>query len=110
MLGWILAGGGAAAVGAGVVFWVLRGNQINTLNGECGPNGQACPKSAQSDIDSGKLDNALGVSLFIAGGAAALAGAGLLVFGGHGAQSTAVRVTPVFTGRSAGLGVTGVTW
>lgn len=109
-LGWVLVGTGAAALVGGTVFWVLRSNEVNTLNGECGPTQQTCPKGAQSDIDSGKLDDTLGVTLFIAGGAAVLAGAGLLVFGGHSSPAMAVHVTPFVTGRSAGIGVTGATW
>ena len=113
-LGWVLVGGGAALAVGGAVFWVLRGNEVSTLNGECGPSGQSCPPGAQSDIDKGKLDNTLGVSLFIAGGVAAAAGAGLLLFGGSHAQATTgvrgVRVTPLLTGHGGGLGVQGTMW
>ncbi len=110
-LGWVLVGGGAAALVGGTVFWVLRSNTVNTLNGECGPGGQYCPASAKSDVDSGKLDDALAVTLWAVGGAAAVAGAGVLLFGRHAAPAeTGVHVAPFVTGRSAGIGLTGVTW
>ena len=109
-LGWIVGGTGLALVAGGVVFWVLRGNEVSTLSGECGPTQKACPPSATSDISNGKTYDAVGLTLIIAGGAAVLGGAGLLLFGGHASTSTAVQVTPFVTGHSAGLGVTGVTW
>ena len=109
-LGWIVGGTGVALVAGGAVFWVLRGNEVSTLSGECGPTQHACPASASSDISSGKTYDAVGLSLFIAGGAAVLGGAGLLLLGGHSSTSTAMQVTPFVTGHSAGLGVTGVTW
>jgi hypothetical protein len=110
LLGWVVAGSGVALVGGGVVFWLLRGNEVSTLSGECGPTQHTCPQSASSDISTGKTYDAVGMTLFIAGGAAVLGGAGLLLFGGHSSTSTAVQVTPFVTGHSAGLGVTGVTW
>ncbi len=109
-LGWIVGGTGVALLGGGVVFWLLRGNEVSTLSGECGTTQHACPQSASGDISNGKTYDAVGITLFIAGGAAVLGGAGLLVFGGHSSTSTAVQVTPFVTGHSAGLGVTGVTW
>lgn len=110
-LGWIVGGTGVALLAGGVVFWVLRGNEVSTLSGECGPTQHTCPQSASSDISNGKTYDAVGMTLFIAGGAAVLGGAGLLLFGGHASTSTTgLQITPFVTGHSAGLGVTGVTW
>jgi hypothetical protein len=112
-LGWILAGGGAALLAGGAVFWVLRQNEINTLDNECGSDHQGCPASGHSNVDAGKLDDALGVTLFVAGGAAVLGGAGWLLFGPHGGGATPAaqwRVTPVVTAHGGGVGVQGVTW
>lgn len=112
-VGWILVGGGAALVAGGVVMWILRGNEVSTLDPECGANRQSCPSSAQSDISSGKLYDALGVTGFVAGGAAALAGIGLLVFGGSHADAAAagsVSVGPMFARGGGGLRVTGDLW
>jgi hypothetical protein len=110
-LGWVLVGSGAALAIGGAVFWVLRGNEISKLDGDCGAGGQSCPASDQGDINSGKLDNTLGVSLFIAGGVAAAAGAGLLLFGGsHAPATTGVRVLPVVTASGGGVGVQGALW
>jgi hypothetical protein len=110
LVGWLLVGGGAAALVGGTVFWVMRSNEINTLNGECGPSQQACPKGAQNDINSGKTDNTVADTLFIVGGAAALAGAGLLVFGGHGSSAPSTAIAPFVTPQSAGIGISGTTW
>ena len=106
---WALLGGGAALLAGGGVFWALRGNAIGTLDQHCGTTHQSCPNSDQGTYDSGKLDDALGLTLFAAGGAAALASAGLLVFGGHGGTS-AVSVTPIGVARGVGLGLEGALW
>ncbi len=92
------------------MLWVLRGNDISTLSNDC-KTPQTCPTSDQSVIDRGKLEDALGIGLFAAGGVAAVAGAGFLLFGGsHAAQTTGVRVTPLLTARGAGVGVSGGLW
>ncbi len=111
-IGWILVGGGAALVAGGVVMWILRGNEISTLNGACHPTPQDCPSSAQGDISNGKLYDALGVTGFVAGGAAALAGVGLLVFGGShdGSTTTGVTLGPMFAHGGGGVRLTGVVW
>lgn len=111
-IGWILVGGGAALVAGGAVMWILRGNEISTLNGECHPTAQDCPGSAQGDISNGKLYDALGVTGFVAGGAAALAGVGLLVFGGSHDPSTTggVTVGPMVARGGGGLRLTGALW
>jgi hypothetical protein len=94
VLGWSLVGGGVAAAAAGAVVWVLRGNEISTLDHACGSN-RMCPSSAQSDYDRGKLYDALGIALFATAGVALAAGGGVLLLGG-GKSSTAasVRVLP----------------
>jgi len=111
-IGWILVGSGAALVAGGVVMWILRGNEISTLNGACHPTPQDCPESAQGDISNGKLYDALGVTGFVAGGAAALAGVGLLVFGGAHGESTTGSVTlgPMVARGGGGLRFTGALW
>lgn len=110
-IGWILVGGGAVLVAGGVVMWILRGNEISTLNNECGADQQHCPGGAQSDISNGKLYDALGVTGFVAGGAAALAGVGLLVFGGSPAgTTTGVSVGPMLARGGGGVRLTGVVW
>lgn len=109
-LGWITGAGGLALVAGGVVFWVLRGQENDTLSGPCGPSQHQCPQSLQSDIDKGKLYNALADGLFIAGGAAVLAGAGLVLFGGgHDAPATA-RVTTLVVAGGGGVGLEGALW
>jgi hypothetical protein len=111
-IGWILVGGGAAFVAGGAVMWILRGNEISTLDPQCGASHQQCPSSAQSDIDKGKLYDVLGVTGFVAGGAAALAGVGLLVLGGSHAETTTSSLTvgPLLARGGGGLRFTGALW
>jgi hypothetical protein len=53
-LGWVLVGAGVVALGGGAAFWVLRGNEVTKLDGECGPDRRACPADASGDIANGK--------------------------------------------------------
>jgi hypothetical protein len=70
-----------------------------------------CPASDQSVIDRGKLDNVLAVTLFSVGGAAALTGAGILLFGGsHGSETTGARLVPLVMARGGGIQLRGIEW
>jgi hypothetical protein len=110
-LAWAALGGGAALVAGGVVFWVLRGQEVTTLTGECGATKQQCPGSAQGTINTGKLYDALGVSLLAAGGVVALIGGGLLVFGGGASSApTGLRAVPLLTAHGGGLGLQAALW
>jgi hypothetical protein len=93
VLGWSLVGGGVAAAAAGTVVWVLRGNEISTLDNTC--TNRVCPASVQPDYDRGKLYDVLGIALFATAGVALAAGGGVLLFGGGKNASTAsIRVLP----------------
>ena len=107
-LGWVALGGGVALLGGGVAMWVLRGNAIGTLNGECGSSHQQCPQSASGTINDGKLYDDLGVAMFVAGGAAVLAGGGLLVFGGSSRAPASALLAPTLSAHGGGLGLSGV--
>jgi hypothetical protein len=99
-----------ALLAAGGVFWALRTQENNTLANECGADLHSCPQGAQNDIDRGHLYDALGVTFFVAGGAAVLAGAGLVVFGGGHAAPVTARVTPLVLARGGGAGLQGTLW
>jgi hypothetical protein len=107
-LGWIVLGAGVVLVAGGAVSWVLRDQEVTTLDGLCKTR-QTCPSSAQGDISDGKLYDALAVTLFVAGGVGALAGGGLLTLG-PSSSSTAVQVSPVVTAHGGGLGLGGALW
>jgi hypothetical protein len=109
-LGWVALGGGAALLVAGGVFWGLRQHEVDTLSGQCHPGARDCPASSQSDIDRGHAYDALGVTGFVAGGAAVLAGAGLVLFGGGHAAPAAARVIPLVLARGGGVGLEGALW
>jgi hypothetical protein len=80
--GWVLLAAGAAAGAGGAVFWVLRGNEIATLDAGCRSRVN-CPTSLQSDADRGKVYDAVGIGLFATAGVAVAAGGGILLFGGR---------------------------
>jgi hypothetical protein len=107
-LGWITAGSGVALLAGGAVFWVLRGNVIGQLNTDCVPTHQTCPSSDAGRISDGKLFDALGVTGFVAGGAAVLSGLGLALFAPGGTSSpAAIRLSPMPIARGAGVGLEG---
>jgi hypothetical protein len=107
VLGWVLLGGGAALAAGGAVFWVLRGNEMGTLDSGC-PSRTNCPANLKSDDDKGKLYDALGITLFSAAGAAVLAGGGVLLFGGSkSAPAGSLQVAPVAGAGGGGLTVRG---
>jgi hypothetical protein len=89
------------------VFWVLRGNEISTLEQGC-PMRVRCAAGLQSDYDNGKTYGALGVALFSAGGAAVLAGGGVLLFGGgKSTPAASLQVAPSVGANGGGLTVRG---
>jgi hypothetical protein len=108
-LPWVLVGVGAAALIGGGVLWVVRSNDLSSLQAECGPSGNQCPASASGDISNGKTFDIVSVALFAVGGAAVLGGAGVLLFGGHSSASTGAtaRLLPVGQPGGAGLRLEG---
>jgi hypothetical protein len=111
LAGWILIGGGASLAIGGAIFWALRDGAVSTLTRDCGPTGHACPESDQSTINTGKVDDAVGVALLTAGAAATLAGAGFLLFSGsRKSETTAVRLGPLVTRQGGGLRLQGALW
>jgi len=109
-VGWIVGGGGVALLAGAGAFWALREKANSTLRNDC--PGLGCPASDAGTISDGKLFDTLSVALFVAGGAALLSGAGLVLFGGGHTTTTpasGVRVVPL-VGRAPGLGVSGELW
>jgi hypothetical protein len=110
LLAWSALGAGAALVAGGAVSWILRGNAIGTLNGECGASHQSCPASASGTISNGKLYDTLGVALFVAGGATLLTGGSLFVFGGSSGTPMGARLTPSLSSHGGSVGLAGAFW
>jgi tetratricopeptide (TPR) repeat protein len=104
-LGWVLLGGGGVAVAGGVVFWILRGNEISALTVACGQH--HCPPASQGDYNNGKLYDAFGITLFAAGGAALAAGGVALFYSHQPASITSARLFPWAYPRGAGVAVEG---
>jgi hypothetical protein len=101
----VLLGSGAALAVGGAVFWVLRGNEVSTLDHAC--QNRVCPANLQSDDDRGKLYDALGIALFSAAGAAVVAGGGVFLFGNKSASAGSLQVAPVAAAGGGGLLVRG---
>ncbi len=103
--GFVVGGVGVASlIGSGVMFY-LRHNAINDLDAECGANRQTCPDSAHNTVDHGKLYTTLGDVTLAVGAAGVIAGAALVIAGGHSAEQPSVAIAPGARDANAG-GVT----
>ena len=75
---WILVGGGAAVAITGAVLMVVARGKEGDLDEQC-PAHKSCPSSLESDYDSAKTLNALGIGLGAVGIVAAGVGVSMLV-------------------------------
>jgi hypothetical protein len=57
---WIALGAGVAGGITAGVFYVRRASDISDLDGQCGPDRQSCPASAQAIYDRGQRDTLVG--------------------------------------------------
>jgi hypothetical protein len=93
--GYVVGGVGLASLGTSAVFFGLRASKINELEKKC-PD-LACPPSASSDIDAGKLyTNVANVTLVV--GVAALATGIVLVLTSGPRHEAAVALAPAVGG------------
>jgi hypothetical protein len=110
-LGYILLGSGALVAVGGVVFWVLRGNEISTIDSLCSGNRSACPPNQRGAVDSdgstGQAYTAAAIAMFAVAGAAAVVGGGVLLFGGKGRTSTSARFLPYAGPHGTGAALSG---
>jgi hypothetical protein len=110
-----IAGVSALAVGglgiiAGSAFGVSATSKRNDLDEVC-PEKQACPPSAQNDIDAMNSSATVSTVGFVIGGVGIAAGTALLIVAGRGKREQPVarpeprrvQVTPI-----VGLGVAGL--
>lgn len=88
--GYVIGGIGVASLVASGVFFGLRASRLSHLNEIC-PD-RRCPRSAQSDIDAGKLDTTI-ANVTLAVGLAAVAGGAVLVLTSRPRQ-TSVALAP----------------
>lgn len=103
---------GVLALGSGVVTGIIMKNLESSADERCPKKECASEddkRQAYADIDQARKLTPIANSLMIGGGALAAVGLGLIVFGGPGQESSesAIRVTPVFTGRTTGLFASG---
>lgn len=91
-LPWILVGAGAAVAITGAVLFVVARGKESDLDTKC-PEHTGCDRALESDYDSAKTFNALGIGLGAVGIVAAGVGVSMLVFrpsGGSGARASLV--------------------
>jgi hypothetical protein len=104
-----MGAGGALVIGAGVVY-LLRHNEIATLNSACDPQ-HHCPPARESELTSARnralFEGPLAATLGVVGIAAVTVGA-VLVFGAPAPQKATARVVPLVGGQLAGAAIVGV--
>jgi hypothetical protein len=76
---WILVGGGGAVAITGAVLMIVARGKLGDLDQSC-PSHANCPANLESDYDSAKTLNALGIGLGAVGLVAAGVGVSMLVF------------------------------
>ncbi len=92
---WIGAGVAVVGLGVGTVTGILALGKSSTVKKEC--SGTTCPKSAQSDVDSGRTDATISTIGFVAGGVGvAVAAVGWFVLSKPASGSSHPTVTPAF--------------
>lgn len=99
-LPWILVGGGAAVAITGAVLFVVARGKASDLDANC-PVRTACDPKYQSDYDSAKTLNALGIGLGAVGLVAAGVGISMLVL--RPSSATASSASLVLSSRGIDL-------
>ncbi len=104
-IGFVTAGVGAASLIASGVFFYLRGQTIDELDGEC-PTMKTCPESERDTFDKGKTYNTVGNVTLAVGAVALAAGIPMIVLGSK-SSSEQVSLVPAASDAQAGLSLTG---
>jgi len=106
-VGFVVGGVGIASLIGSGVFFLLRHNSITDLDTQCGADRQACPDTARTAVDHGKLYTTLG-DVGLAVGAVGLGvGAALVIAGSGSPEQASVSVAPGAIGANAGASLLG---
>jgi hypothetical protein len=107
LLGWIIAGGGLAALGVGTVTGLLVKERWDTVKSHCNPDTKLCYDDAGiAANESGPTLATVSTVAFIAGGLG-LAIGGYLVFAHPGRPATSTQLSPMAGPGTIGLRVRG---
>jgi len=106
-IGLVVGGVGVASLIGSGAFFLLRQSTINDLDKQCGPDRQACPDSARSRVDDGKLYTTLADVTFAVGAVGLGVGAALVIVGGHSSEQASVALAPGAAYANAGATLLG---
>lgn len=101
--GGVVAGLGVVAAGVGTGLYFMAKSDYDELVEACGEGGQACPEDRRQQIEDGRDKQAWAVISWVAGGATAALGVGLIIAGATRSDDaksddTALLVGPGYLG------------
>jgi hypothetical protein len=107
-VGYVVTGVGVLAFGGGALMGSLAKGQESDARDECMDSavfGFICPESSKADFEKAQQKARTANVLMIAGGAVALGGVALIIFGGpkQTGTSATLQLTPLISRRDAGL-------
>ena len=106
-IGFVMGGGGIASLIGSGTFFILRHNSIGNLDNQCGADRQACPNSARTAVDHGKLYTTLGNVGLVVGAVGLGVGAALVIAGSNSPEQASLSVAPGAVGANAGASLLG---
>jgi len=106
-IGLVVGGVGVASLIGSGAFFYLRQSTINDLDKKCGADRQACPDSARSTVDRGKLYTTLADVTLAVGAVGLGVGAALVIVGGHSAEQANLAIAPGAASANAGATLLG---
>jgi hypothetical protein len=106
-IGLVVGGVGVASLIGSGAFFYLRQSAISDLDKQCGPDRQACPDSARSTVDHGKLYTTLADVTLAVGAVGLGVGAALVIVGGHSSEQASVALAPGAAYANAGATLLG---
>jgi hypothetical protein len=108
-VGYVVTGVGVLAFGGGALMGSQAKGQESDARDECTELpvfGFSCPESSKDDFEKAQQKARTGNVLMIAGGAVALGGLAMIIFGGpkqSDKSSATLQLTPLLGDRDAGL-------
>jgi hypothetical protein len=109
LAGYVVGSAGLAAVVVGSIFGGLTFAEVSTAKTACGPAGCASNTSltAVNDMQTARTYGNASTALLIGGGLLAAGGVAMVLVGGKKTEAAALSLVPVWTVRSASVGLQG---
>jgi len=108
--GGIIGGLGLVSIGIGAVFYTKAKSDHDELESVCGANGKSCPADKNQQIQDGKDEQAASIIAWVAGGAGASLGLGLIIAGltqsSHAGREASTEQNVSFSVGPTWVGVT----